>query len=70
MADTIGSSVFGEIFPQVMWIVIVIVALLVLIFLLPFILRKIYSRKKLCICGQKLNSNDTYCPKCGKKVEK
>ena len=53
-----------------LWIALVLVVVLVLIFALPFIFRKLFSRKNICTCGQKLKPTDEYCPRCGKKVEK
>lgn len=55
---------------QVLWILILIVVLSALAFSLPFIFRKVFSRKNFCACGEKLKPTDTFCPKCGKKVEK
>ena len=55
---------------QVLWIIILIVVLSTLAFALPFIFRKIFSKRRLCTCGQELKPVDTFCPKCGKKVGK
>lgn len=51
-------------------IAIIIIVLSALAFALPFILRKIYKRKNVCVCGEELKPTDAFCPKCGKKVEK
>ena len=55
---------------EVLWIVILIIVLSILAFALPFIFRKLFSKKNICTCGQKLTPRDEYCPRCGKKVEK
>jgi hypothetical protein len=55
---------------QVIWIIAIIVVLTILAFLLPFIFRRTLSKKNICVCGQRLQPADTFCPKCGKKVEK
>lgn len=55
---------------QVIWVIVIIVVLSLLAFSLPFIFRKLFSRQKICICGQKLKPTDAFCPNCGKKVEK
>ena len=55
---------------EVLWIIVIIVVLSLLAFASPFIFRKLFSRKNICTCGQKLNPKDEYCPRCGKKVEK
>jgi zinc-ribbon domain len=55
---------------QVIWVIAIIIVLSILAILLPFILRKRFSRKSSCACGHKLQITDTFCPKCGKKVEK
>jgi hypothetical protein len=56
---------------NVLLILISLVVLSVLLFASPFILKKIFSRKNnLCVCGEKINPTDKFCPKCGKKVGK
>jgi hypothetical protein len=55
---------------QVIWVVAIIIVLSILAILLPFVLRKRFSRKNICVCGQTLQMADTFCPKCGKKVER
>lgn len=55
---------------QVIWVIAIIIVLSILAILLPLILRKRFSRKNICACGQTLQTIDTFCPKCGKKVEK
>jgi hypothetical protein len=55
---------------QVIWIIAIIAILSILAILLPLILRKRFSRKNSCVCGHKIQATDTFCPKCGKKVER
>jgi len=56
---------------QVIWILVAIVVLTILAFTLPFILRKSFSKKtNICVCGEKINSTNQFCQKCGKKVGK
>lgn len=69
------DGVIGDAFPsvgslvsQVIWIIVIIVVLSILAFILPHILKKIFSKGKVCTCGQKLDKDEIFCPKCGKKM--
>ncbi|OGW54477.1 MAG: hypothetical protein A2Y81_11770 [Nitrospirae bacterium RBG_13_43_8] len=55
---------------QVIWIIAIIAILSILAILLPFILKRKFSPKKTCVCGQNLKPKDTFCPKCGKRIER
>jgi len=65
------DKIISDAVSQFLWVLIAIVVLSVLVLALPFILRKAFSKKRnLCVCGEKINPTDKFCPKCGKKVEK
>ena len=65
------NKLLSDAISQVVWILVAIVVLTILAFSLPFIFKKIFSRKSnICICGEKLEQKEKFCPKCGRKVEK
>jgi rRNA maturation endonuclease Nob1 len=62
----------GEFLTQsILQMIFILILLGLAALLIPWIISKILkSRQRICECGQKLNPEDVFCPRCGKRVEK